>query len=238
VKAVSLFGARMTALRVLLLGAGMALGLGVGALLAQCQGDSTPGSATTIEPGGAVANRQAELFAAPPGPDIEPGVGVGASSALPPLATRPTAPDPASDRGKVYAAGDIESIVEPLAEPGPADDTATGPYIWLEDVHTLLVAAGAPAEWIADLTAIAQCESGRQERGTGRWYVRAGAVGDGGNSLGMWQLWHGWYAAAGESLGGWRDPATSARVAVHVRRVRGRFGGAGGWSCADRIGMP
>lgn len=38
------------------------------------------------------------------------------------------------------------------------------------------------------------------------------------------------WARAGEDL---MDPVTNARVAVRVRELRGRFGGAGGWTCAD-----
>lgn len=84
-------------------------------------------------------------------------------------------------------------------------------------------AAGVPAEWRADLDAIIECET--------RWNPLA--VGDNGNSLGLGQLWFGW-AREGEDL---LDPVVNLRVAVRVRELRGRFGGGGGWSCADLLGI-
>lgn len=90
----------------------------------------------------------------------------------------------------------------------------------LDQVYAL---AGVPGEWRADLAAIAACES----------RLRPGAVGDGGNSLGLHQLWTGWFAVGEDPM----DPVTNARVAVRVRERRGRFGGAGGWTCADLEGI-
>lgn len=90
----------------------------------------------------------------------------------------------------------------------------------LDQVYAL---AGVPGEWRADLAAIAACES----------RLRPGAVGDGGNSLGLHQLWTGWFAVGEDPM----DPVTNARVALRVREVRGRFGGGGGWTCADLLGI-
>lgn len=92
------------------------------------------------------------------------------------------------------------------------------------EMRVLLAEAGAPAEWIAPMLTIAWCES----------KYSPGAVGDSGNSLGLFQLWSGW-AQPGEDL---FDPLTNARVAVRVREIRGRFGSKGGWSCADLNGVP
>ncbi len=96
------------------------------------------------------------------------------------------------------------------------------------EVEAVLARAGVPAEWRPEFEAIAWCES--------RW--RADAVGDGGNSVGMFQVWTGWFRAAGENLDHWSDPVVNARVAKYVREVRGHFGGRGGWSCADHLGIP
>lgn len=92
-----------------------------------------------------------------------------------------------------------------------------------EELERVYELAGAPVEWREALARIAWCES--------KW--SPGAVGDAGNSLGLHQLWSGW-ARDGEDL---MDPVTNARVAVRVRETRGRFGGAGGWTCAGLEGI-
>lgn len=92
------------------------------------------------------------------------------------------------------------------------------------EMRALLAEAGAPAEWIAPMLTIAWCES----------KYSPGAVGDSGNSLGLFQLWAGWFYGGEDPY----DPLTNARVAVRVREIRGRFGGGGGWSCADLNGIP
>jgi len=92
------------------------------------------------------------------------------------------------------------------------------------EMRALLAEAGAPAEWIAPMLTIAWCES----------KYSPGAVGDSGNSLGLYQLWSGWFYAGEDPY----DPLTNARVAVRVREIRGRFGGGGGWSCATNNGIP
>ena len=61
------------------------------------------------------------------------------------------------------------------------------------------------------------------------------AVGDHGNSLGLFQLWKGWFSA--EELQYWYDPIVNSRVALRVYGLRGRFGGPGGWTCADKLGI-
>ena len=88
-------------------------------------------------------------------------------------------------------------------------------------------AAGVPAAWRAALTTIANCESGGDPS----------KIGDGGRSLGLFQLWTGWFAPAGYSTAQAFDPVVNARVAVYVRLTLGRFGGKGGWTCADLHGI-
>lgn len=75
----------------------------------------------------------------------------------------------------------------------------------------MLRAAGWPGDAIADAAAVAWCES--------RW--RPAAVGDSGRSLGLMQLWSGWFAWAGEDTERWADPVVNARVALAVWRVYG-----------------
>lgn len=92
-----------------------------------------------------------------------------------------------------------------------------------EELERVYELAGAPVEWREEMARISWCES--------KW--SPGAVGDAGNSLGLHQMWAGW-ARDGEDL---MDPVVNARVAVRVRETRGRFGGAGGWTCADLEGI-
>lgn len=92
-----------------------------------------------------------------------------------------------------------------------------------EGLEAAYEAAGVPADWREALAAIAWCES--------RW--QPGAVGDSGNSLGLHQLWRGWFRPGEDPM----DPVTNSRVAARVREIRGRFGGAGGWTCASILGI-
>lgn len=102
-----------------------------------------------------------------------------------------------------------------------------------EEVDALYAFVGVPAEWRADLKAIAFCESGYTDPATKVRYWRPYAVGDSGASLGLHQLWYGW-AREGEDL---MVAETNTWVAVRVREIRGRFGGKGGWTCADLLGI-
>lgn len=95
------------------------------------------------------------------------------------------------------------------------------------EMRAVLTEASWPAEWHDAALAVAWCES----------HYSPYAVGDGGNSLGMFQLWYGWARPAGYEPDQLFDPLVNARVALYVRQVRGRFGGAGGWSCAERMGV-
>lgn len=96
------------------------------------------------------------------------------------------------------------------------------------EMRAVLTEAGWPAEWHDDALAIAWCES--------RWSPYA--VGDGGNSRGLFQLNVAtWFAYAGEGPEMWADPLTNARVAW---AVMGYDAGRGyerwrQWSCKPGI---
>lgn len=92
------------------------------------------------------------------------------------------------------------------------------------EMRALLAEAGWPAELIPQALAVSWCES--------KW--SPAAIGDSGRSVGLFQLWNGWFHEGEEPL----DVLTNARVALRVREVRGRWGGGGGWSCADHLGIP
>lgn len=59
-----------------------------------------------------------------------------------------------------------------------------------------------------------------------------------GGSFGLAQL-NGtyWFERYGEDFASWSDPVVNLRTARRLYEERGRFGGAGGWSCADRMGI-
>ena len=120
--------------------------------------------------------------------------------------------------------------IEPTPSPvqaATARAAAHGGSLTEAEVIAVLREAGAPEEWIPPLLTIAFCES--------RWSPYA--VGDGGNSLGMFQLWYGWARPMGYAPDDLYDPVKAARTALYVREVRGRFGGGGGWTCADLSGI-
>lgn len=122
----------------------------------------------------------------------------------------------------------LPSPTPTLVEAATARVNAQGGSLTEDEVIAVLRAAGAPEAWIPDMVAISQCESRHSPY----------AVGDGGNSLGMFQLWFGWARAYGVSVEALFDPLVNAKVALYVREVRGRFGGGGGWSCATHMGIP
>ena len=139
--------------------------------------------------------------------------GAGEPTFTPP----PTAPAP------TYFPATLFPTAPSTVEAATARVNAEGGQLTEAEVIAVLRAAGAPEAWVPDMLTIAWCES----------HYSPGAVGDSGNSLGLFQLWSGW-ARPGEDL---FDPLTNARVAVRVREIRGRFGGGGGWSCADLNGI-
>ena len=88
----------------------------------------------------------------------------------------------------------------------------------------ILIEVGWSQELIPEALVISWCES--------KWSPRA--IGDSGNSLGLFQLWTGWFREDEDPY----NPYINASVALRVRHTRGRFGGAGGWTCADLWGIP
>jgi hypothetical protein len=84
--------------------------------------------------------------------------------------------------------------------------TGTPSTLTLDEVRTVLEAAGWPAELIPEAVSVAWCES----------RFSPGAVGDGGSSLGLFQLWAGWFPYAGVPVEYWSVPVANARVALAV----------------------
>lgn len=143
----------------------------------------------------------------------------------------------AGDQGAVvqrpvtYVSGSIYPAVPPVTAPGPDIDEryhpgetlVFGSQLSRAELDAVLAMAGWPPGLRDEAAAVAWCES--------RW--SPGAVGDGGSSLGLFQLWSGWFAWAGADPGQWDDPVTNAKVAlaVHQRDLgMGRSGWAQ-WSC-------
>lgn len=58
------------------------------------------------------------------------------------------------------------------------------------------------------------------------------AIGDGHASLGLFQIWNGWFDAFGYPRDQWSNIIINATVARLIYERRGHFGGGGGWSCA------
>lgn len=142
-------------------------------------------------------------------------IGVSASLAHP----GPSVPAKSPTSGMVTAAQDVSAAGGPLS--GSQRFDRDGLRQLLRDVQ-------APEGWIEDLVTIAWCESSGQS-----WVWNT----NGEDSRGLWQLWSGWFPAAGYSLADWQDPHVNAATALYVRETRGRYGGIGGWSCADKHGI-
>jgi hypothetical protein len=104
---------------------------------------------------------------------------------------------------------------QPEATPWPAQLTEA-------QMREVLRLAGWPDELVNEALAVSWCES--------RW--SPGAVGDSGRSVGLFQLWTGWFPAVGLPLERWDDPVVNAAAALRVLERRGQWGGPGGWSCA------
>ena len=145
------------------------------------------------------------------------------------LAATPTAPNTEFTVVVPALAADQEQPeATPTATTLLAQDLASSHQLNADEMRALLAAAEVPAELQDAMMTIAWCESQYMP-----W-----KQGDGGASRGLFQLWTGWFPHFGIPLDGWDNPLTNARVALFVRQERGRFGGAGGWSCADLNGIP
>lgn len=101
-----------------------------------------------------------------------------------------------------------------------------------EGVRDHLLRAGSPEEWIEPLVRIAWCES----------KFRPAAVGDGGNSLGLYQIggeryepsyWQGWFLYFGVAEDQWADPLVNTRVAIMIANYSVTRGQSpfSQWSC-------
>lgn len=89
------------------------------------------------------------------------------------------------------------------APPPSAPVQSAGGALSEDSLRAVLTEAGWPVELHDQAMAIIHCES----RG------RPDAVGDGGNSLGMFQLNGMWFGYAGEDRSQWADPLVNARTA-------------------------
>lgn len=185
----------------------------VAAFLVSC-GVAPAAPAAPIEYRTAVPSRVAE--------DPPPTVANGAAVPLPARTVWPT-PTPEPPTPTPVPPTPIPTRVPPTPTPRPAPVQAAAVGF---DPRTVLESV-APAEWVEPLLAIGACESG----------YRAGAVGDSGQSLGWLQIWRGWFPSFGYAESQAFDPVVNATVAVLIREQRGRFGGAGGWTCADKLGI-
>lgn len=159
-------------------------------------------------------------------------VAVGASRPAParieppPIAVHAPWPTPAAL--PVFTVGKPEPEPPTLAEDAVAVAVARtrahGGALTAGEMLLLLAWTGWPLEWWEEAGVIGWCES--------QW--SPAAVGDGGQSLGLMQLWVGWFTVGEDPF----DPVTNLRVGLRVRTIRGRFGGNGGWTCADLNGIP
>lgn len=102
------------------------------------------------------------------------------------------------------------------------------------EMRSVLAEAGWPAGRLTEeALAVSYCES------QWRWWV----AGDSGRSVSLFQMgvarpgWLGWFIHFGVDESMAFDPVTNSRVALMARLERGRWGGFGGWSCADLLGI-
>jgi hypothetical protein len=152
------------------------------------------------------------------------------------LSATPSHPAPSDpvDPGLSYSYALTVSYEDPepvftAASAGAVSDIPGQIQLSEEQIRSVLVQVGTPAEWIEPFIKIGWCESRFSPE----------AIGDNGNSFGWLQLWNGWFPAAGFLPGQYKDPFVTARVGLFVRETRGRFGGAGGWAdkCSIELGI-
>jgi hypothetical protein len=101
------------------------------------------------------------------------------------------------------------------------------------ELEQAALAAGWPLGpgWWDDMRRIVYCESGRNT-------LAHNKSDPNGGSYGLSQLngtQH--FTKSGEDFEMRYDPIVNLRVALWLRTVRGHFGGGGGWSCADKLGI-
>jgi hypothetical protein len=101
------------------------------------------------------------------------------------------------------------------------------------ELEQAALAAGWPLGpgWWDDMRRIVYCESGRNT-------LAHNKSDPNGGSYGLSQLngtQH--FTKSGEDFEMRYDPIVNLRTALWLRTVRGHFGGGGGWSCADKLGI-
>lgn len=109
----------------------------------------------------------------------------------------------------------IPGIAVAEALPAPTPDAvasaqaridAHGGSLSRDEAEAVLERAGWPRDLVEQALAVSYCES--------RWSPYA--IGDSGNSLGMFQLWRGWFRWAGYPVDAAFDAVVNARVALLV----------------------
>ena len=147
---------------------------------------------------------------------------------IPPDAV-PAAPEPAAEieATNIQAAGVSSHQPQPVgpqrAQPTPAP-RETGPGQLSEaEMVGVLQAAGWPSALIPAALAVSWCES--------KW--SPGALGDGGVSVGLFQIgrsrpgWNGWFIYFGIDESNWANPLTNAYTALLVYQ----HSGWSPWTC-------
>lgn len=126
----------------------------------------------------------------------------------------------------LYHPGETVPFAQVVVERARDRVAAHGGQLDRAELDAVLEVAGWPPELRQQAAEVAWCES--------RWSPYA--VGDRGNSLGLFQLWSGWFSWAGVGVENWNDVVSNAQVALAVARrdiARGRSPWAQ-WSCKPR----
>ncbi|MCX7618273.1 transglycosylase SLT domain-containing protein [Tepidiforma sp.] len=151
------------------------------------------------------------------GPTPRPAIISGSISPVTPPVSAPGA-----DIDEALHPGTTVPTAQVVADAARRRTAAHGGQLTRAELDAVLELAGWPEAARAEAAAVAWCES--------RW--SPGAVGDGGSSLGLFQLWSGWFGWAGEPSDAWMDPLVNAKVALAVyQRDLVRGDGWRQWSC-------
>lgn len=134
----------------------------------------------------------------------------------------PSAPFPLREHDPLYA-----YVYDPgfeLPRPAPAPQAqvmaATLPDMLEHEVLAVLIEAGWPEPLHDAALRLSFCESGYYHPVTKIKYWRPWAIGDGGASVGLFQMqwsgssWRGWFIPAGEDEAQRLDPVVNARTAL------------------------
>jgi hypothetical protein len=112
----------------------------------------------------------------------------------------------------------LPEIPEPTFKPSLVCNTYLGefPCFSREEMQELLLHVGWPEAQIPTALRVARCESNYAPA-----IVNWGDQKDGLGSTGLFQLWSGWYAAAGYAYADYADPVVNATVALYVWETSG-----------------